>query len=129
MKKHLIIIVLLELIFNLDAAVLPSKGKERIMQDGPKVAIRSTALNIISRQKNSDLHEIYLTPYRYVSTSDLLAQSPVIENAIDTICIIHSSTSQPLKVIDGFLPTEKWPVFVYVFRNNHTIAREKAKRK
>ena len=53
----------------MDAAVLPgSGGKERIMHDGPKVAIKSTALNIVSRQKNSDLHEIYLTPYRYVST-------------------------------------------------------------
>lgn len=67
MKRHLL--MLLELIVLMDAAFLPSsKGKERVMPDGPKVAIKSTALNIVSRQKNSDLHEIYLTPYRYVST-------------------------------------------------------------
>lgn len=56
-----------------ESAVLSGKGKERIMHDGPKVLIKSTALqhhqqtNIVSRQKNSDLHEIYLAPYRYVS--------------------------------------------------------------
>lgn len=58
-----------------ESAVLPSgKGKERIMHDGPKVLIKSTALQhqpqhhqaISSRQKNSDLHEIYLAPYRYI---------------------------------------------------------------
>ena len=58
-----------------ESAVLSGKGKERIMHDGPKVLIKSTALQhqpqhhqaISSRQKNSDLHEIYLAPYRYVS--------------------------------------------------------------
>jgi Ni/Co efflux regulator RcnB len=55
-----------------ESAVLSGKGKgkERVMHDGPKVLIKSTALqhaNIVSRQKNSDLHEIYLAPYRYVS--------------------------------------------------------------
>lgn len=64
-----------------ESAVLPSgKGKERIMHDGPKVLIKSTALEhqpqhhqaISSRQKNSDLHEIYLAPYRYVSRIDYL---------------------------------------------------------
>ncbi len=55
-----------------ESAVLSGKGKgkERVMHDGPKVLIKSTALqhaNVVSRQKNSDLHEIYLAPYRYVS--------------------------------------------------------------
>ncbi|XP_057379708.1 uncharacterized protein LOC130702053 [Daphnia carinata] len=55
-----------------DAAVLAggirTKGKERVMHEGPKVLIKSTALtsNIVSRHKNSDLHEIYLAPYRYI---------------------------------------------------------------
>ena len=52
---------------------------EKNMHDGPKVLIKSTALEhqpqhhqaISSRQKNSDLHEIYLAPYRYVSRIDL----------------------------------------------------------
>ncbi len=71
MKRHLLssLLMLLELLALMDAAVLlPGSGsKERVMHDGPKVAIKSTAFNIVSRQKNSDLHEIYLTPYRYVS--------------------------------------------------------------
>lgn len=108
MKRHAILFMLLELVITMDAGVLPTKGKERVMHDGPKVAIRSTALNVVSRQKSSDLHEIYLTPYRYVS-STCSFQSSVIENAIDTspIYIIHSGAQANLSRPRGFLATNK----------------------
>lgn len=41
-------------------------GGERMLFNGPKVLIKSAAL---SSRKRSDLHEIYLAPYRYVSPS------------------------------------------------------------
>lgn len=74
MKRDLIGLVLLAV--SMEAAImLPSTGIERVMHDGPKVAIKSTAMNIIGRQKNSNLHEIYLTPYRYVSASTCMLPS------------------------------------------------------
>lgn len=78
MKRYQTIVMALVIaeLMATEAAVLAggirSKGKERVMHEGPKVLIKSTALtsNIVSRHKNSDLHEIYLAPYRYVSFAD-----------------------------------------------------------
>lgn len=75
MKRYqsIVIAVLIAELIVTDAAVLAgssrNKGKERVMHEGPKVLIKSTSLksNIVGRHKNSDLHEIYLAPYRYVS--------------------------------------------------------------
>nr|AZM68720.1 Cu/Zn-superoxide dismutase [Daphnia tibetana] len=70
--QSIVIALLIAELIVTDAAVLAgssrNKGKERVMHEGPKVLIESTALksNIVGRHKNSDLHEIYLAPYRYI---------------------------------------------------------------
>jgi hypothetical protein len=75
-----------------ESAVLSGKGKgkERVMHDGPKVLIKSTALqhaNIVSRQKNSDLHEIYLAPYRYVSIDSCCLLLVVL--CVCCVCVVQ----------------------------------------
>ena len=49
------------------------KSTERLFPAGPKVSIKSSSISG-SRQR-SDLHEVYLAPYRYVSLLQLLDNS------------------------------------------------------
>lgn len=44
--------------------LISGSGRERVVPDGPKLSIKSIPS---STRQRSDLHEIYLAPYRYVS--------------------------------------------------------------
>lgn len=51
-----------------------NRGKEKVLPEGPKVAIKSLALNApnsfkrrMTNGSGGNLHEIFITPYRYVS--------------------------------------------------------------
>jgi hypothetical protein len=71
MKLALLIVAFVVLMTE-SAFLPPAKGNLKIMHDGPKVAIKSFSLNTRQRTKSgSDLHEIYVAPYRFVSIVQL----------------------------------------------------------
>lgn len=70
------LILLLQLVVTVYSAVTSSdrngRSIERVMPEGPKVVIKSAMMGTVGmkagggRLRNSDFHEVFLTPYRYV---------------------------------------------------------------